>query len=813
MKFGDTLYRRSVPKWAAYNLHYNELKRLIKSRTSTDAPTPVPIPGQTDHRWSLLEDELFDILKEQYDGIGMFLRSKYGEIERRLTHLDRTVKSTKRQETQYTGKPSQLGRKYQKLAYEAENISEDIQALSRFATAQKTAFRKILKKYRKWTNSDALKARLEVEVFSDGQLELNISDQMQHLAAQTSIINRLEAELLQTRPPGLDRRSSKANFESPVTQISQAAEAGPLHFDAAIASVPFGEIAGTASYWIHTDDLDEARVLLLRYMRDLELVASLSRQSSNDSISFAANTPAPEKQVQACYFDNVYRFVQDTSTSSPSRAALCTRWSRAKEAVLTMSDMSPRSDSSSTISIKRKDVPNALNRDAQATKDRSASSANVKTIKDFLSQHRDLVGLASQSSVRSRYAGLTNSVEVGSFAVLDTDITYQPFDKNDILSASGGDADPSTFPHAVLTIRWEFGKKPEVVRAFDASHLAERVADFSLEAAAVRSQYPDLIKGQWVSQLDKDIRKVPISLLARRQESSLSGTASGPSSTGESVFSAPQQRSAGSDTSPVASMKGSSVTHDASEPPAKKKIKRARIAAESPDRQRSRYYSEYDDPDSELYQQETYTIYVDPNAELPGMATLRKIVAAFSSLWPLAKAKDDHLASERTSLLNDRSSQDDEGPSSESDSEITVTNKPKYKGLQGRVRPAERYRQRLSRRQRAFERTVTQICGGLLMLSYVLLFMSAMMLSTGRRKTVVEVDAGATVGVVMAFASMLLSSGLVWMRKTPLSRVEKVAFILADATVVLISTAVVVGIVQRATHHKPSHAMVGGVLS
>ena len=121
----------------------------------------------------------------------------------------------------------------------------------------------------------------------------------------------------------------------------------------------------------------------------------------------------------------------------------------------------------------------------------------------------------------------------------------------------------------------------------------------------------------------------------------------------------------------------------------KKKIKRARIAAESPDRQRSRYYSEYDDPDSELYQQETYTIYVDPNAELPGMATLRKIVAAFSSLWPLAKAKDDHLASERTSLLNDRSSQDDEGPSSESDSEITVTNKPKYKGLQGRVRPAD----------------------------------------------------------------------------------------------------------------------------
>ncbi|KAK6368800.1 hypothetical protein LTR64_006957 [Lithohypha guttulata] len=755
MKFGETLYQRSVPKWAAYNLNYNELKKLIKQRTTNGAAAPVPIPGQSDHRWSLLEDEFYGILKEQYDNIGMFLRSKYGETERRLAYLDKTVKSAKRAAKQYAGRPSLQARRYQRLAQEAESIGEDIQALSRFATVQKIAFRKILKKYRKWTKSDALRARLEVGVFCDGQLELNVSEQMQHLAAQISVIERLQADLFQPGSHDQGQNLSTTKIESPVSRITKHAQAGALYFDAAVASVPFGEAAGTATYWIHMDDLEEAKVLLLRYMRDLNLPYTLLRNHSMDNVTEDVAPPASERSVSTCYFDNVYRFIQDQSTHSPSKIAMCALWSHEKEALITLSDMSPKSDHNSTLAIRRKDLQAALDRDLPAPKERSSSAANVSTVKDFLSQHRDLKALALQDTRRLRLVGLNNSAEVGTFATLDTNVSFRPFNK-DILEASNNDiAEQQPFPHAVLQIRWEFGRKPEVSRR------------------------------------------------TRRTTEPASGTTSGPSSTGDSVFSAVPEHSAGSETSPVTSMNDLRLAESTSEPTTRKK-KKARIDAESPTRT-ARYYSEYDDPGSELYQQEAYTIYIDPDAEALGMATLKKIRASaqktLNQLWTTTGGDKSGGASERSPLLTDRSSADEGEQSSESDGE-TAPSRPKHNGLKGHIRPAERYRMRLSRRQRGFERTRSRMSAGLVILSYVLLLMSATLLATGRRKEYLEVDVGATIGVVVSFICMLLSLGIVYTRKTPMARVEKVAIILATVMNVLLTAAVVVGIIQKAERRK-----------
>ena len=800
MKFGETLYQRSVPKWAAYNLNYNELKHLIKQRTTNGAPTPVPIPGQSDHRWSLLEDELYGILKEQYEHIVLFTRSKYGEIERRLAHLDKSVRSSKRSANLYSGRPSLQARKYQRLAYEAENIGEDIQALSRFAATQKTAFRKILKKYRKWTNSDALRARLETEVFSDRQLDLNLSGQMQHLATHTATIEDLQASLLRSGMQDQDNRKPSLKPESPVSQIVKAAQSGPLHYDAAMASIPFGEAAGTATYWVHKDNLDEARVLLLRYMRDLGLRFPMSRENSTDSL---CPVPLDDRvQVHACYLDNAHRFVQDSTARTPSRAAVTARWSTTKEALVTMSDLSPRSDGSSTISIKRKDLTSALDRTASAPNDRSASAANTRVIKDFLSQHRDVKPLAQLDSDRTRYAGLTNSSEVGTFATFDDNITFGPFSKESITSQDEPQSQKHDFPHAVLEIRWEFGRKPEVVRAFDSTHLAERVADFTLESAAIYSQVSALEKPSWTTLLEKDIRKVPMHMRASRRKDLSDGLTSGPSSVDgpmDSVFSTPLVHSTtGSETSNVASPRETSLGQTDGKPVSHKK-KRARILAESPNRRR--YYSEYDDPDSEFNQQDTYTIYVDPNQEAPGMATIRKIgsIMAAPFAWVQSRNRRAIDSDERTSLLNG-SIRSQDNLSSESESDLTSTARPRYKGLQGHVRPAERYRIRLSRRQRAFERTLVQFYSGLLVLSYIFLLMSAILLNTGRRKEVLEVDVGATVGVVVALACTTVSLVLVYMRKEKLATIEILSLCLGMGMIVVLGAAVIVGIVQKATH-------------
>lgn len=807
MKFGETLYQRSIPKWAAYNLNYNELKQLIKLRTTSGDPSPVPIPGQTTHRWSLLEDELFSILKEQYDNIGLFLRSKYGEIERRLAYLDKLVRSAKRSANLYSARSTLQARRFQRLIQEAESIGEDIEALSRFAALQKTAFRKILKKYRKWTESDHLRQRLEVEVFSDGQLDLNLSEQMQHLTVQTSIIRGLETTLMYPMVPNSLHQQSSSQLESPITEITKASKLGPLHFDAAIASTPFGEAAGIAYFWVHNDNLEEARVLLLRHVKVLQLSGDLSRQSSSDTLTSTGTASNVEPSTRTCYIDNYHRYLKDTSSHSPSRIAMAARWSEGKKALVTMSDMVPRSDGCTTLALKRKDLAVALDRSKPFPKDRSASAANLSTVKDFLSQHRDLKPLCEMHCTRSRFVGINNSTEVGTFAVLHTNITFKPFKADEIASSTSSTTGKQEFPHAVLEIRWEFGRKPEVVRVFDTTHLAERVADFTLEAAAIHAQHPELAEPSWATLLDQDIRKVPVLTKVSKKSDLSTGTASGPSSTGDSVFSKVNDQSAGSETSPVASAAEFTLSREGSKS-LDPKQKKARILAESPKRKGVRYYSEYDDPESELNQQEAYTIYVDPDAEAPGVETMKKIASVFSSIWHQLWAvtrTNYKITHERAPLLNDRSSQDDEDQSSGSDTDSLIQNgklKPQYKGLQGHIRPAERYRLRLSRRQRAFERTLAQIYSVLAAMSYIFLLMSAILLTTGRRKESLPVDIGATVGVAMAMVCMTLSIVLVNMRKEPLSRFEKLTLTLADGIAVLLSAAIVVGIVRRANYRK-----------
>lgn len=817
MKFGETIAQRSVPKWAAYNLNYNELKHLIKLRTADGSPSPVPIPGQTNHRWSLLEDELFILLKGQYDNIALFVRSKYGEIERRLAYLDKSVRAAKRSASLYSGRPSLQARRYQKLLREAENIGEDIQALSRFAAVQKTAFRKILKKYRKWTGSDSLQRRLEDDVFADGQLDVNLTDQMQHLSAQNSVINDLESDLIHDHKlvsqGGKPSRTTR-DLGTPVAQLTKAAQFNPLEFDAAFALVPFGEASGTAAYWIHPDNLEEAKVLLLRYARDMSAHLPLTRDSSTTSLASSGtgvSIPRHDNTVSVSYFDNPYRFFQDTSTSSPSKIAMCVRWSQAKEAVVSMSDMSPRSDSSTTVKIKRKDLATAIDRSIPAPKDRSANSANVCVVKDFLSQHRDVKAIAISNSSRSRYAGITNSSEVGVWATLDSNIRFAPFHNDQIREQVFNAEGLENFPHAVLQIRWEFARKPELVRAFDTTHLAEKVQEFSLEGAAIHSQHQNLPSPAWKELIYKDIRKVPVqSRISRSRAEIPIGTTSGPSSTDgppDSVFSAPLVgSSAGSEISPMASTRDLSETSRSKK--GKRRDKKARIADESPHREAPRYYNEYDDPDSELYQQETYAIYCDPNEEAPGMATLRKLGSAFASMgdWfaPKKPSKErSTLSSEQTPLLRGNSQTDEENQSSESESDQADPSAvPQHKGLRGHMRPAERYRLRLSRRQRAFETTLIQFYSGLLVLSYVFLLMSGILLATGRRKEVVQVDIGATVGVVVAFACMAVSIILVYMRKEKLTRIEVASLVLADGMILLLGAAAIVGIVQRAQHVK-----------
>ena len=107
MKYGETLQQRSIPLWETCeykclpvssqyhnltghatpdNVDYNDIKRLIKVRTTDNQGQAKSIPGSDNEAKQLseFEDELYKELREQHQRIDLFVQSKAGEIARRL---------------------------------------------------------------------------------------------------------------------------------------------------------------------------------------------------------------------------------------------------------------------------------------------------------------------------------------------------------------------------------------------------------------------------------------------------------------------------------------------------------------------------------------------------------------------------------------------------------------------------------------------------------------------------------------------------------------------------------------------------------
>lgn len=832
MKFGQTLYQRSVPKWAAYNVNYNELKNLIKLRTTIGTAVPVSIPGQSTTKWHDLEEELFVVLNDQYDNIALFLRSKHGEIDRRLSHLEKQVRHAQRSlQVDTLERPSQQSRRYQKLVREAEDIGEDIQSLSRFVGVQKTAFRKILKKYRKWTGSTSLQTRLDVEVFSSGTLQVDYAELLQRLSSQSRII----ATDLNNRPKQVQANPEKAKSTSSSRSnnqlINKAALKGPIYFDVAMLTVPFGEVAGSAYYWIHPDNLDEAQALLMRHMRDLLAPSNLPGPSSEHSNNILKRDAGVVKSSHAIIFDNAQRFKQELNFSANPKIALTGRWNGEDDAVVVLSDLTPKSSSQQVVSVRRKDLHKALQKDITSNGTISLpKNRQLKPIQDYLAENRDVKALAEVHSQRSRFVGITNSSEVGSWATLDTSILMANVDFDRV-----GTSDPDleageAFPHAVLHVRWEFTRIPEIVRALDSSYFVERVHKFSLEEAAVYTVCSELEQPIWRELLQKDIRKVPITTRVSKATVATkpnvpfaAPVSSGPSSTdgpSESIFSVNrEQSSATSDgftsdpmTSPVTSKHKEHIKYG-------RKKKRAQIATPSQPSIPQRYWNEFDDGDSDVNQDEAYTIYVDPNQEVfPGAQTVSKAFAAMyqslnkgkkmmTSWLPMDTQSGNLLPTERSPLLFGShrgsytgSEADLESSSSENEESIPhpiVPSNRHSRAISTMSRlTASSYRphQYITPRQRQIETTLLQFYTGLIALSYILLAMSGILISAGRRKAAVQVDAGVVVGVAVALSCAIMSGVLMFMRRQPLSIIHRGLMSVCIATSVIIGIALLASI-------------------
>ncbi|KAI5462536.1 SPX domain-containing protein [Mariannaea sp. PMI_226] len=265
MKFGEHLERESVPEWSLHNLDYNSLKHEIKVHTTRDQATAMAIPGHQDEALSKFEDGLYLELANQHERLHLFVSSKADEISRRLDHLSKSIFRWIRK-PQYQETPEdalKYQRRFAKYERELVRCGGDIQALVRFTNAQVIAFRKILKKYKKWTGSTTLTSRFNENILSDPKsfTRRNFSQLQEHYDEISNILHSSapilsEPSSPESVPQSLPRTSDlhtyattmRGNREPHRQQLQPQTQFEPL---------PPSEMEAPIKYWNEYDDGSE----------------------------------------------------------------------------------------------------------------------------------------------------------------------------------------------------------------------------------------------------------------------------------------------------------------------------------------------------------------------------------------------------------------------------------------------------------------------------------------------------------------------------------------------------------------------------
>ncbi|KAI0406467.1 hypothetical protein F4802DRAFT_613351 [Xylaria palmicola] len=207
MKFGERLEEASVPGWSLHNVDYNSLKHQIKARTTRDqatAATAIAIPGQQDYALRRFEDAFYLELCSQHGRVGLFVTSKADEISRRIRHVSGLTHQLLQKCADTRGLSVKRQRRIARYQAQTEECGQDIRALDRFVDVQVTAFRKILKKYKKWTGSTTLGSRFKENILSNPKSFTNYNftpPQLQYQALHTTLEAALPYNTIAPEPP------------------------------------------------------------------------------------------------------------------------------------------------------------------------------------------------------------------------------------------------------------------------------------------------------------------------------------------------------------------------------------------------------------------------------------------------------------------------------------------------------------------------------------------------------------------------------------------------------------------------------------
>lgn len=239
-------------------------------------------------------------------------------------------------------------------------VGEDIQALSRFVGAQRLAFQKLLKKYKKWTSSSDLGHRFQKDVL-DRPTSFTKKDFGSLLTQWAEVLAAVRAPFNagpHWQPRSAEKTESILRAEEPNTRNMSRAKPvqgdilqGPLQkgqhtasntkdihsmcenlsnldFDTAFTVIPVGHTACKAVYWIHPDNLIQVHVMLLQHTRLYRTNStapsppntSSPRSSRSGSINsyWSALTSRADEETGVIICDDLQRFCKCQSSATIS---------------------------------------------------------------------------------------------------------------------------------------------------------------------------------------------------------------------------------------------------------------------------------------------------------------------------------------------------------------------------------------------------------------------------------------------------------------------------------------------------------------
>ena len=434
--------------------------------------------------------------------------------------------------------------KYSRTEEEVLKAGEEIQSLARFVGAQRLAFQKLLKKYRKWTGSSSLGFRFQQEVlghvhgFSRKDFTPLLSQWTEVLTAVRAPFDAGLSWKSQTTNEidrGPDPSTAPSNNMVGVANDAKSASnvckaktiAADLHsiyedgsdvdVDNALATLPLGNSAGKAVYWIHSDNIVQIHVLLLQYLRlrrskDINSSSKSSRRSSAHE-STNGYVTATGNQTGAIICDDLQSFaerrnsktisdIESNPGSSVEEAAASVRYSSTGDAIITVGTGGSKKPDASNVAVrelataklKRKALKDLFDLGKPFTEPLSHSSGARARLEDqrpfcdstseqacdkvreWLRAHQGVQPLVRLQCKRARFAGLANNETCGIWATLDKDVSMRKSSREDLdklaSSLTFDDTTPAdSFPHAILEVRWEGKNGPDLIKALDASHL------------------------------------------------------------------------------------------------------------------------------------------------------------------------------------------------------------------------------------------------------------------------------------------------------------------------------------------------------